>query len=195
MSVNKLDTLEVSGTPEDIGFAIGQADADSIKKQVLQLAEFRETERTWQDSSYLKMLDAAARSVFPEYVLELEGMARGVQVEYETLLIWNCRGDLPLSDDAIPESAKHSPEGCTTLLYPAAKSSVAVIAHNEDGPPELDGHCCWLSVRQENGSKFSTYHYPGMLPGHTFSVNSHGLVQTINNIRVDDLQSGIPHWC
>ena len=87
------------------------------------------------------MLDAAARSVFPEYVLELEGMARGAQVEYETLLIWNCRGDLPLSDDAIPESAKHSPEGCTTLLYPAAKSSVAVIAHNEDGPPELDGHC------------------------------------------------------
>jgi hypothetical protein len=31
-----------------------------------------------------------------------------------------------------------------------------------------------------------------MLPGHTFSVNSDGLVQTINNIRVDDLQPGIP---
>ena len=142
MSVNKLDTLEVSGTPEDIGFAIGQADADSIQKQVLQLAEFRETERTWQDSSYLKMLDAAARSVFPEYVLELEGMGRGAHVEYETLLVWNFRGDLPLSDDAIPESAKHFPEGCTTFLYPAArKVSDAVIAHNEDGPPELDGHC------------------------------------------------------
>ena len=51
MSVNKLETLEVSGIPEDIGFAIGQGDADSILKQVLQLAEFRETERTWQDSS------------------------------------------------------------------------------------------------------------------------------------------------
>ena len=153
MSVNKLDTLEVSGTPEDIGFAIGQADADSIQKQVLQLAEFRETERTWQESIYLKMLDAAVRSVFPEYVLELEGIARGTHVEYGTLLVWNCSGDLPLSDDAIPE-------GCRTLLYPAAKSSVAVIAHNEDGPPELDGHCCWLSVRQKSGSKFSTFHYP-----------------------------------
>ena len=63
------------------------------------------------------MLDEAARSVFPEYVLKLEGMARGVQVEYETLLIWNCRGDLSLFEDSIPESAKHSPEGCTTLLY------------------------------------------------------------------------------
>lgn len=141
------------------------------------------------------MLDAAARNFYPEYVLKLEGMARGIQVEYETLLIWNCRGDLPLSDEAIPESAKHSPEGCTTLLYPAAKSSVEVNAHNEEAPPELDGHCCWLSVRQENGSKFSTFHYPGMLPGHMFSVNSYELVQKINNIRVYYLQSGIPHWC
>ena len=58
MSVNKLDTLEVSGTPEDIGFAIGQTDADSIQYQILSLAEFRGTERTWQSSSYLKMLDA-----------------------------------------------------------------------------------------------------------------------------------------
>ena len=75
MSVNKIDTLEVSETPEDIGFAIGQADADTIQKQVLQPAEFRETERTWQDSGYLKMFDATARSVFPEYVLEPEGKA------------------------------------------------------------------------------------------------------------------------
>ena len=102
-----MDKLEVSGTPEDIGFAIGQADADSIQKQVLQLAEFRKTELTWQDSSYLKMLDAVARSVFPEYVLEIEGIGRGAHVEYETLLVWNCHGGLPLSDDAIPESAKH----------------------------------------------------------------------------------------
>ena len=141
------------------------------------------------------MLDAAARGIFPKYVLELEGMARGAQVEYETLLVWNCRGDLPLYGDAVPESAKHSPEGCTTPLYPAEKSSVALIPHNEDGPPELDGHCYWLSLSQENGSKFSTFHYPGMLPGHMFSVNSHGLVKTIKNFRVDYLQSRIPYWC
>ena len=167
LSVDKLETFEVSGAPEDIGFAIGQMDADSIQKQVLQLAEFRETERTWQDSSYLQELLTAARYFFPEYVLELEGLARGSQVEYETLLVWNCRGDLPLPDDTIPESAKHSPESCTTLLYPAENGADAVIAHNEDGPPELDGHCRWLTVAQAKGTKFSTFHYPDMLPGQT----------------------------
>ena len=98
MSVNKLDALEVSGTPEEIGFAIGLADADSIREAVLPLTEFRNAQKFWKGSSYLKSLDVAARSVFPEYVLELEGMAGGAQVEYETLLIWNCRGDLPLPD-------------------------------------------------------------------------------------------------
>ena len=56
--MDKLETFEVSGAPEDIGFEIGQIDADLIQKQVLQLAEFRGTERTWQSSSYLKMHDA-----------------------------------------------------------------------------------------------------------------------------------------
>ena len=192
MSLNKLETLEVSGTPEEIGFAVGKNMADSIRETVLPLGEFQQSQRNWKGSNYLKKLDEAARNVFPAYVIELEGMARGAQVDYESLLIWNCRGDLPLLADANPESAEHTPEGCTTLLYPSTEDADALIAHNEDGPPELDGHCRWLTVTQANGTKFSTFHYPGMLPGHTFSVNSHGLVQTINNIRVDDLQSGIP---
>ena len=33
-----VDKLEVSGTPEDIGFAIGQADAEPIQEQKLQPA-------------------------------------------------------------------------------------------------------------------------------------------------------------
>ena len=51
LAVDKLETLEVSRTPEDIGCTIGQANADSIQHQRLSLAEFRETERTWQDSN------------------------------------------------------------------------------------------------------------------------------------------------
>ena len=159
---------------------------------MLPLGEFHQSQRNWKGSSYFKKLDETARNVFPAYILELKGMARVAQVDYESLLNWNCRGDLPILADANPESMVNNPEGCTTLLYPSTEDADAVIAPNQDGPPELDGHCRWLTVTQANGTKFSTFHYPGMLPGHTFSVNSHGLVQTINNIRVDDLQSGIP---
>jgi delta 1-pyrroline-5-carboxylate dehydrogenase len=125
--LEKLETLHVSGTPEEIGFAIGQKDAVSIHQQILQLFEFKAAQQVYSGSNYLKGLDAAARKVFPEYVLELEGMAKGAQVDYETLLIWNCRGDLPLLEDSIPESPENVPEGCTTILYPADNGNNAII--------------------------------------------------------------------
>ncbi len=192
MPVEELASLEVSGTPEETGYAIGRAVADAIHEKVLTLSEFHAVERAWRGSDYLEKLDAAARQVFPQYVLELEAMAKGAQVDYQTLFIWNCRGDLPLPEEAFPELTKRVPEGCTTLLFPAANGHGAVIAHNEDGPPELNGYCRWLTVRLHGKVAFSTFHYPGMLPGHTFSVNEHRLVQTVNNIRAHDLKPGIP---
>lgn len=68
----------------------------------------------------------------------------------------------------------------------------ALIAHNEDGSEELDGHCFWVRVDRTGGIPFSSFLYPGMLPGHTLAVNDAGLVQTINNIRAEDLKPGIP---
>ena len=61
MSINKLETLEVSGTPEEIGFAVGNNMADSIRETVLPLGEFQQSQRNWKGSSYLKKLDEAAR--------------------------------------------------------------------------------------------------------------------------------------
>jgi hypothetical protein len=42
MSSNKLETLDVSGTPEEIGFAVGINMADSIRETVIPLAEFQQ---------------------------------------------------------------------------------------------------------------------------------------------------------
>ena len=69
--------------------------AVSILQTILPLTEFHKSQRNWKGSSYLKKLDEAARKVFPKYVLELDAMARGAQVDYESLLIWNFHGDLP----------------------------------------------------------------------------------------------------
>jgi hypothetical protein len=66
MSINKLETLEVSRTPEEIGFAVGINMADSIRETVIPLAEFQQARRCWTGSSYLKKLYEAARSVFPK---------------------------------------------------------------------------------------------------------------------------------
>jgi hypothetical protein len=81
-------------------------------------------------------------------------MARGAELDYESLLIWNCRGDLLLYEGENVESREHAPEGCTTFFSPAVDGAQVVIAHNEDGPPELDRHCRWLTVNQAKGTIF-----------------------------------------
>jgi len=82
-----------------------------------------------------------------------------------------------------------------------------LIGHNEDGDPYLL-HKCWIvdvtiggtggRKTQDEGSGedktdgeggtdgcgYVSFYYPGSLPGHAFGFNRHGLVQTINNVRV-----------
>ncbi|ULJ74257.1 C45 family autoproteolytic acyltransferase/hydolase [Rhizobium gallicum] len=82
--------------------------------------------------------------------------------------------------------------GCTTLLLPARHHCPATIAHNEDGDRAFLGACSWVEVEPDEGLAWSSFVYPGMLPGHTFGFNAAGIVQTINNITAHDLQPGVP---
>lgn len=81
------------------------------------------------------------------------------------------------------------PDGCTTIQVPGA---TRVIAHNEDGLPELRGSCFIAQVAETGGGGFVACCYPGSLPGHTFAVTSAGLAQAVNNLRLRDCQPEIP---
>ena len=139
-------------------------------------------------NTYVGELEAAARWNFPRYVRELEGMAAGAEASFAQLFLWNCRGDLRFPDNHSDSSIN----GCTTVFIPATASEPAIIGHNEDGAAEFHGNCLWISVIPDKGYAFDSFVYPGMLAGHAFGVNTAGLVQTINNIRVLDLKPGIP---
>jgi len=185
---NPIEQVSVAGDGFTIGRGLGRAVAATVRERVFVTPEFRELEKRWKGSERLRQLEAAARRHFPEYVREIEGLAAGAELDFETLFLWNCRGDLRLPPDGAEA------EGCTCVLLPAgeAPDDTAVIAHNEDGAPEFLGHCSWVSVTPDVGPAFESFMYPGMLPGHTFGVNAAGLVQTINNVRVHDLQVGVP---
>ncbi|WP_246682588.1 C45 family peptidase [Mesorhizobium sp. B3-2-1] len=107
---------------------------------------------------------------FPRYWAELQGLASGLELRFDDVFLWNCRGDIWAM----------APDGCTTVQLPG---SPHVIGHNEDGDPDFAGHCALAHVASEGGNAFTAFVYPGSLPGHTFAVTSRGLVQTVNNIR------------
>lgn len=188
----KLPVITVSGDAYNMGYMIGQAVTGTVQQVSVHNAEFAATEKRWAGTDYVDQLIAAARQAFPAYVREMEGMADGMGVAFERVFLWNCRGDLAWPDDISPAAAAGLASGCTSLIIPATGGLPAVIAHNEDGGADFHEHCYWVSAKPDHGPGFESFLYPGMIPGHTMAVNAAGLVQTINNIRVDDLKPGIP---
>jgi len=190
MTRNLISRVRAKGDAFSIGFAIGQASASGFRERALGTEQFRAVVR-WRGSDYLKTLESAARQAYPRYVREIEGIAAGLGLDFETVFLWNCRGDLRLPDDVSPATKALAATGCTSLLMPPQGDGPAVIAHNEDGPAELLGACLWVEAEPDEGPAWCCFVTPGVMPGE-FGLNEAGLVQANNNISPNDLQPGVP---
>lgn len=191
LSRNTIPCVRAKGDPFSIGFALGKASASGFRERGLSTERFRALDARWRGSDHLKTLESAARIAYPRYVREIEGIAAGLEQNFETVLLWNCRADLRLPQDVSPVTKAVAAIGCTSLLIPAEGDGPAVIAHNEDGAADFLGACLWVEVEPDEGPAWRSFMTPGMLPGETFGLNEAGLVQTINNITPNDLQPGV----
>jgi hypothetical protein len=186
--------IDAAGTPADIGHAIGTAVAASFTDAVMRNPEFTETHKHFAGSDYLKALHDAASAAYPKHMRELDAMAEAIGIDAETLFLWNCRGDLRFPPETASARLDAMSDACTTVISAGdfAAGVPAVIAHNEDGSGDFMTHRYWLRARPDDAPAFESYLYPGMLAGHSVAVTDAGLVQTINNVRADDLKPGIP---
>ncbi|MDH4557070.1 acyl-CoA--6-aminopenicillanic acid acyl-transferase [Pseudomonas sp. BN417] len=172
--------LHLGGGAYDIGHGLGEFGREAVHRHLRPLP-------LWQrladlaGSDAARSMRAAVERRFPRYWQELEGLADGLELPLEEVFLWNCRGDFV---------QQQSIDGCTTMLGPTARGTL--IAHNEDGFPQLRGHCALVSVSPEQGLGFTSFVYPGSIPGHTFAVNEKGLVVTVNNIRPRAIPAGLP---
>lgn len=189
---SSITVIEAEGDATARGTAIGKSVGQSVHDTVLTQSEFAEVMQLFEGTDYVKALHQAAESAYPEYMQELVAMANAIDIDAEKLFIWNCRGDLRFPPETAQSRLDSLTEGCTTVMAPSTNKTPAIIAHNEDGDGSFMSHRYWLKAKPDNAPAFESYLYPGMLAGHSFGVNAAGLVQTINNIRPDDLKPGIP---
>ena len=187
MSGPVLPVLTVRGDAHAIGRALGAESAVALRHVVPSIGRFRALMRRWRGTERLRGLEAAARAAWPQYVREIEGIAAGSGVAFETVFLWNCRGDLPETGERHGAAA-----GCTTVTVPRREGRPALVAHNEDDEPGLHGHCRIVDVRPDDGPGFVSFYSPGLIPGHTFAVNRAGLVQTVNDVRPEERAIGVP---
>lgn len=172
--------IEIGGAPGEIGRALGRLHAHAVQERLVGEPAWREViERGRKDERVPAMLSLVCER-FPDILLELQGLADGLGQPFDDVFAWNCRGDLWAM----------APDGCTTVRFPGASGHI--IGHNEDGMPALAGHCSLVRVNALDGRSFTAFVYPGSIPGHTFAVNSAGLMQTVNNIRSLQAEVGVP---
>jgi hypothetical protein len=175
---SQLGWVRANGSPRQIGRLLGAAGHGAMRA-VLMHADY------WHavtDAAYAgvvrRMVENLAQR-FPLIWEELQGLAEGLEIPLEHVAAWNCRGDL----------MSNVPDGCTTVQIPGP---TPVIGHNEDGLPGLRGHAFLARITPNDGPSFTSFCYPGSLPGHTFGLNDAGLVQTVNNLRLNGVTPDLP---
>ncbi len=172
--------VRIAGSRRETGIALGKL-ARPLMDAYLDQSPTWEALRPWRGHPFLQTLGDQARQSLPAVWEELEGLAEGMRLPLEDVLLWNCRGDL----------LHKTTDGCTSVALKAADGS-RWIAHNEDGDPFLYGRCHLVDVALDDAPGYVSFYYPGSLPGHTFGANRAGLVQTINNMRTRQRQPGVP---
>src|SRR5690349_8226281 len=102
-----LGLIEISGSPYEAGQALGRSGALAAHRHLLHTAAWRDVMQ-WRGTPFAASMAALAQARFPRVWSELQGLADGLQVPFDDLFLWNCRGDVWAA----------SPDGCTTVQLP-----------------------------------------------------------------------------
>ena len=175
-----LPSIHLDGSAYAIGHGLGVFGRAAVLEHLRPLALWKFLAAQAHTPKALHMRQQV-QAEFTRYWQELEGLADGLELPLDEVFMWNCRGDYVHAQ---------SVDGCTTVFGPTAGGTL--IAHNEDGFPQLRGQCALLHATPDAGLAFTSFVYPGSLPGHTLAVNERGLVATVNNIRPTRIPVGVP---
>lgn len=173
-----LGWLAAAGTPRAIGAALGVAGRDSVHLHLTK-SDIWHKVTSGEHTARVSRLIEATKQRFPAVWEEIQGLAQGLDLPVDHVMAWNCRGDLLAS----------APDGCTTVQIPGATPT---FAHNEDGLPFFHGTCFIADITPDESPGFISFCYPGSLPGHSFAVTDRGIAQAVNNLRLLDVEAGIP---
>jgi Acyl-coenzyme A:6-aminopenicillanic acid acyl-transferase len=173
-SVGGLRWLVVTGPRLDGFRALGEHARGEIRDVVEGMPERPALERfvaTERGRAALDRVVAATAVAHPVEYAELEALAAGAGVGFDTMMLANVRGDLGGDEGT----------GCSDLGWRRTRS---VMAHNEDGAPALQGRFMLVTLAVEGEAPVTAEWYAGFLPSNTFAVNGHGLAWGINHLQV-----------
>jgi len=174
--MKKFDYLEVKGSHEDLGRAIGTKFASVIQKNVAA-----KQKKIPHYDSYLIRTEPyykATCDAFPDLIAEMTATAHAAGVGVADYFAINCR-EVPRDEE---------PDHCTVAV--SFGEHGAVVGHNEDWEG-ADPSAIYILKATVGDTTFMGLQYRVTVPGVSIAMNNWGLVQCINDLN-SEAQVGVP---
>ncbi len=181
-----MEQIDISGTYEEIGLAIGERFAGQINR-FLDAYPFMQKLLAYHQTAvgqarYRQYRDINRRR-YPDYVAELAGIAAGAGRPFHHLFLVNMRGEYR---DYMREHALFGCSDCAVLT-----ANHALIGHNEDGDVALADTAYLVRAKIPGQPAFTAFSYPGFLCGNAFGGNSAGICFSVDNVRPRHIEMGV----
>jgi isopenicillin-N N-acyltransferase-like protein len=204
MAANPMLFFKVSGTHREVGQQIGEC----LKPQLQRIASWMRSSLppgvTWEDMLIKGQLCLThSRSVYPQYVEELEGIAEGADLPFEEMFLSLCEelwesaawpGVSPPLTQIAAMLTGTSPllRGCTDLAArgEATVDGSTLIAHTNDTSPEAEAYLAILQVQAGDEPEFLGVTIGGL--GFSAGFNAAGISMTGNAVSCRDIRPGVP---
>jgi isopenicillin-N N-acyltransferase like protein len=184
MSSDPIPVLEIRGTHREVGLQIGQQMKPALQRLLSRLRQDLPAGIQWTDlvqeaQRYL----APSRSVYPQYIEELEGIAAGADLPFEELFVEMC--------EELWEQAAWQ-KGCTDLVARgrATVDGSTLVAHTNDLGPEAEQDLVILKVQAGDEPEFLGISVGGL--GYSAGFNAAGIVMSGNQVSSNDVRPGVP---
>ena len=179
----KLPFLKIKGTPEEIGFQHGshfkdrvQACFDFYTKSLFQKPNF---DFSKHGEAYLDLIG----KYFPHYRQEIEGLARGAEMEPWQISVLNSRTEIFLQAN---KERLHQVSECTSLYY----GNPPMLAQNWDWLMPLEELFVLLEIEREDGHRILMMTEPGIIG--KIGLNNAGVGLCLNILIGKEALMGMP---
>lgn len=190
--------LEVSGTPREVGRAIGKRFGDLIRKGLDRRADWFASLRQFAQGGgkeAVEIFESAARKHTPRAHEELRGWAEGANMQMSDLMVLNLKtelSELMRLEERPPAQEDEKQPGCSTVVLAGPDGFLHL--HNEDGHDAYADLMFVLHVKLTDGVPYLCLSYPGILPGNAPGINARGVVQTTNFIGAREVRLGVGRY-
>jgi predicted choloylglycine hydrolase len=118
------------------------------------------------------------KKVYPDYMEELEGLAKGCQLSF--MEVFTANMEVELSYFAPNQKGRKIPDHCSD--YALHTNAEMILGHNEDSGPSDYGNTFLAKVSMPGSVSWTAYVYAGNLPTGGWGFNERGFAFTLNYV-------------